>query len=361
MPQRTYKSFEDKQFSPTQGENIFITNFIIQENMADIYNTKTQPQKAFFKEPTKAVIKGLTTYEANNTLIDRIINLEEGQGLIVNTRIMSEDYSDARKFLKHAPEVQTLHDMVRERTSPVELRRAAFDALQHPYYAGYSFRPFQPSRSRDLRRRKVSLVECLEGARIYAYAHQMAGDIEVGQYYNSKAVAKDGATMPVRVPSRRKKKSRYQFDLTSVPIIDNRDKFKISAGVGTMGHDCERKIWHFRYNNSERSDMFVFCAHEIAAYRQAMDDVWMQGKKTPTAMTQFAQPTTLTIDYYQRLLDSVIIEDPMITAKDQLRKLNKAEEEILLWALVQNKGHDETFFRPKQGTKLRDEDWQLRY
>ena len=78
-------------------------------------------------------------------------------------------------------------------------------------------------------------------------------------------------------------------------------------------------------------------------------------------MTQFAQPTTLTINYYQRLLDSVIIKDPIIAARDQLRKLNKAEEEILLWALVQNKGHDETFFRPKHGTKLRDEDWQLRY
>lgn len=45
----------------------------------------------------------------------------------------------------------------------------------------------------DWRKRKVPLVECLEGARLFAYAHQIGNSIRVKPYSDARRVETEGA------------------------------------------------------------------------------------------------------------------------------------------------------------------------
>jgi len=321
-------------------------------------------KKQFFQEPTKARILKVSTINADNNLVDRIENLDENQALIIETRLISNNFPNSRKFLKHGPEVKpkrqyTLSQIAKERFVPVQLREQAFNGIGNKAYCGYSFIPFV---GRDKRKRKVSLVECLEGARIFAYAHNIGTEIEFDPkpYDQSKRVESEGANIPVKVPSRRKKLSKYNFNLISVPVIDSPNKFVVSLGIASTGHDCKGKQYDFRYrykDDKEGSDVFNFCGHEIAAYLKIIDHYWRKEKNiVPLEMSPFALPTMKTVDYYKRLCDSVLIRDETSKAKDQLRKLNKAEKEILLWGLVYKYNHDDTFFATE---KIENYDWSL--
>ena len=64
-------------------------------------------------------------------------------------------------------------------------------------------------------------------------------------------------------------------------------------------------------------------------------------------MSPFAIPTNLTIDYYKKLLSQVVMHDEKARNKYHLRRLNKAEQEIMLWALVKEKKYSQTFSREK--------------
>tara|TARA_Y100000310_G_C20527654_1_gene736856 strand:+ start:13 stop:684 length:672 start_codon:yes stop_codon:yes gene_type:complete len=215
----------------------------------------------------------------------------------------------------------------------------------------------------DKRKRKVSLVECLEAARIFHYAHNIATGIEFDPkpYGNSKKVKNEGAVIPMRVPSRTKKSPKYEFNLISVPIIDSPDKFTVSQSIVTTGHHCKRKQFDFGFNfekDRESSKVFNWCAHEIAAYLKVMDHYWNEEKNIiPLEMNQFAIPTMETVEYYKRLSDSVLIRDENSQTIDKLRKLNKSEKEILLWGFIYKHNHDETFFATE---KIENYDWKLR-
>lgn len=305
----------------------------------------------------------MNTVSADNNLIDRIESLEEDKVLIIETRLIPPNYFTQRKFLKHGQEVKpervyTLEQMAKEIFVPVRLREEAFNSIADGPYCGYSFIPLV---GRDKRKRKVSLVECLEGARLFAYAHKVGTGIEFKSYEDSKKVESEGAEITVRVPSRTQKRSRYEFNLISVPIVDNRDKFAITQSIASTGHDCKRKQYDFRFkyeDEKESSRLFNFCAHEIAAYFEVANYSWNILKNIiPLEMNQFAIPTGKTVEYYKRLCDSTLIRDNNLKTKDKLRKLNKADKEILLWGFVHRYKHNETFFARE---RIENYDWQLR-
>ena len=105
--------------------------------------------------------------------------------------IFYADIKSYRKFMKHGPEVRikrlfTLDQAVGLGKTPVQLREIAFNEIKGHNYCGYTFLPIMAASGEkeselriDERKRKVSLVECLEGARIYAYAHQQGVGIKV--------------------------------------------------------------------------------------------------------------------------------------------------------------------------------------
>ena len=86
-----------------------------------------------------------------------------------------------------------------------------------------------------------------------------------------------------------------------------------------------------------------------------------QGNQIPLEMCEFAIPSQKTVDYYLKLLNNVLIRDETVKAKDKLRKPNKADIELLLWAWIKEYGHDPTFYstRSRDG-KVQDYKWALK-
>lgn len=301
-------------------------------------------KKAFFHDPTVAEIR-------EKTLVNkRVTELINDEYVILDSNLLvPRGYESARKFMKHGPEVKprriySLEQAVREARTPVQLREEAFNRIKNSFYCGYSFMPV----GKDKRKRKVPLVECLEGERIYAYSHRVPGtEIKVKPYDNAKRVRRDGAEIVLEVPSREEKNPRIRFKLTSVPIIDSYEKHLISLGIGS-DHSCSSKRFNIRYKYSddkESSGVMNICAHEIAGYLQIIDHYLNNEKNLiPLQMSPFAIPTQETVGFYLTLENNVLVRDESLTSKDKLRKLNRAEMEIMLWGFVKDLGYDRTFY-----------------
>jgi len=319
-------------------------------------------RKDFFEGLTKAEIRR-KNYIETNSLTD-ILGLNNGEYTLIQN-IIPKGYADSRKFMKHGPEVKlkrfyTLEQAVKSGKTPIQLREEAFNSLAKYDYCGYSFLPV----GKDRRKRKISLVECLEGARIFAYAHQIAGTkVGIKEYADAKKVRREGAEVIADVPSRQRKVSRVNFKFTSIPIIDSPEKYSISLNIGS-DHSCPVKRFNIRYkyiDDKESSGVFNFCAHEIAAYLELVQKEW-SGKKNiiPLQMCQFAIPTQETVNYYLKLENNVLVQDNYLKSKDKIRKLNKAEKEIGLWMLVRKLGHDKTFYSVQsRDGNVRDYNWKI--
>lgn len=319
-------------------------------------------KKAFFIEATKTETKRKTFVETLS-IVDAV-HLEPSQYMVV-PEFVPRGFESARKFMKHGPEVKpkrfySLRQAIQDGRVPLLLREEAFNSINGHDYCGYSFLPI----SKDQRKRKVSLIECLEGARIFAYANQNPGTyIKVKPYADAKRVRIEGAEVVVEVPSRTEDQRRIKFKLTSVPMIDSPEKYGISQNIGS-DHSCGSKRFNIRYRYSddkESSAIVNICAHEIAGYLQLIQDEINEKKNlVPLMMCQFAIPSQETVDYYLKLENNVLVRDESLEVKDKLRKLNRAEKEIALWALVENYGHDRTFYagRSKDGN-VRDYNWGI--
>ncbi len=322
-------------------------------------------KKAFFRETTKAEIKkgSLVGLDRIGGKLSGLIDLAEDEFLVI-AAALPRGYESARKFMKHGPEVKprryySLDQAVLEGKTPVQLREEAFDSLEGRGFCGYSFMPI----GRDRRKRKVSLVECMEGARLYAYSHQVKGaQIIVRPYADSKRVRIDGAEVVVRVPSRTEKQGKATLKLLSVPVVDSGEKHGISLNLGS-DHSCESKRFNIRYrytDDKESSGIVNVCAHEIAAYLAVIDHFWDKKNMIPLQMCQYAIPSQKTVDFYLKLSNNLLIRDSSLKSKDKLRKLNRAEKEIRLWGLVWELGHDATFYskRSRDGD-VADYNWRV--
>jgi len=320
-------------------------------------------KKAFFREDSKSEIKSRDLVEIAS--ISDVANLASNQYAVIEPLVPS-GYESARKFLKHAPEVRpkrhySIEQAVKDGKTPIQLREKAFNDIKWAYFCGYSFLPL----GRDRRKRKVSLIECLEGARIYAYANQVKGtEIEVNPYADAKAVRKEGAEIVCRVPSREKGKGKIELKLVSVPVIDSPEKYAIALNIGS-DHSCPSKRFNIRYrytDDKEASGIVNICAHEIVGYLGIIDYCWNEEKNiVPLQMCQFAIPSQETVNYYLKLENNVLVKDKTLKSKDKLRKMNRAEKEIALWNLVKNFGHDKTFYSKKsRDGDVADYKWKLR-
>lgn len=320
-------------------------------------------KKQFFEEETKGQIKRKTLVDfAEIAELPIIGSLDPNEYTIVR-EFVPRGYESARKFMKHGQEVKprriySLEQAVKMARTPVQLREEAFDSIQGDKYCGYSFLPL----GKDARKRKVSLVECLEGARLFAYAHQSGVGIKVKPYADAKRVRIDGAEVVVDVSSRTKGERRMQFKLTSVPYVDSKEKYAIALNIGS-DHSCPSKRFNIRYrytDDKESSGVVNICAHEIAGYLQLVQDAIADKNLIPLQMSEFAIPSQETVNYYLRLCNNVLVRDEELVSGDKLRKMNRAEREIALWAFVRALGHDKTFYadRSRDGNVM-NYNWSL--
>ena len=305
-------------------------------------------KKPFFREATKAEIakKNFVKIDA----LSDIASLAEDEFTIINP-LIPRGFESTRKFIKHGKEVKpkryySLDQALADGRTPVQLREQSFNNLERYDYCGYSFLPI----GRDRRKRKVSLIECLEGARIYAYSNQVRGTgIRVRPYADSKRVRIDGAEIICNVPSRTKGEPRIKFKLISVPVVDCKEKHIVSLNTGS-DHSCLAKRFNIRYtytDDKESSGIVNICAHEIAAYLKIIDYYWNEKNIIPLQMCQFAIPSQETVDFYLRLGNNVLVKDNSLKSKDKLRKPDRGDREIALWSKVDNARHDRTFYSKK--------------
>lgn len=315
-------------------------------------------KKTFFKDTTKAKIKKKTLVEVGD--LPEIDTLQFNEYVIVNS-IVPRGYGSPKKFLKHGEEVKIkryrrMGDAIRDGKTPVQLREDAFDAIQGREFCGYSIMPL----GRDRRKRKTSLVTCMEGARIFSYANQVRGTgIKTKAYADAQRVRFEGAEALVEVPSRQVGERRYQFKLMSVPMKDDPQKYAIVSNLGS-DHVCGHNRFKIRYrfmNDKECSGITNVCPHEVAGYLQLVQREWEDNKNViPLQMSPYAIPSQKTVDYYLKWENNVLVRD--LNTQEGLRKPNIAEKEIGLWAYVNINGHDKTFYSTstKDG-RLADYNW----
>ncbi|MEW5896342.1 MAG: hypothetical protein AB1668_01500 [Nanoarchaeota archaeon] len=344
----------------------------------NILGDKSMEARPYFQQPTAAEISRYgSVRDISDKLVESIRGLSEDEAVIIKCRLVPERYASPQKFMKHGPDVKiqrfkSLEGAVAANLTPTDLRSSAFNDIRATPYCGYTFKPFMRT---DKRTRRVPLVECLEGAHIYCYASQnrpgrgerstplFPSSITIRPYDDAHKVKVDGAEVVAEVPSRTKRKPRYNFKFRSVPITENRFKWGIAFGLAT-DHNCMGRMYDdMRYtylDDKESSEVFTFCAHEIAGYL-ALIDFYVQRDKNriPLQMNPFAIPAQETVDYYVRLCKNCLIKTP---EDKKPRKLNRAEKEILLWGMVHKSGYDRTFFagkRSEKPKKLRDYNWTL--
>ena len=320
-------------------------------------------RKKFFHEKTASEIKDLQPiWIEDYGLINQVINLQDNQYSVIQGRIIPPKYENARKFFKHGQDVKlrrfkSLEEAVELEIEPVDQRREAFNDAKSHAYRGYTFKPFIGTNKTT---RNVSLVECVEGAKLYAYEYQDLGikpaGITIKEYDDSNRVSQDGAEIVIEVPSRTEKESRYEIKFVSVPVKDTDRKWGLANHIHTEGHSCKSKTFNIRYtyeDDLESSNVFNFCAHEIAGYMKIMD-FYLNEKKNiiPLQMNPFAIPSQSTVDFYEKLANNMLIK----RSKDESAgKTTMPEREILLWGLVYKEGHDDTFFATE---KVKDYSFQ---
>ena len=346
----------------------------------------TNEKKSFFKERTESEIKDLNRIQVYNSrdLVDRILSINHGaESLELRFMLLPFDFyrfgvtgaEASRKCYKHGNYLKlqtpvTLEDTLNSRSNPLSYRVKALKQLEEiPEEKidaiGYAFRPAQ---LRDRRERRVPFVWLLEGARLFSYAEKRTSGIKIEPYDDSERVSTEGASIAVKIPSRRKKEQRYLAKLQHIPIKDNEWKRVIWRSLTSTYHEG-KEVPHSTYNiryrflsDIEGSNILTFYPHDIASYWSIVKYYKEKEKNIiPWQMDPFAKPSKLAVNFYLRLCNNILVYDYALESKDKLRKLHVAEKSLLLGRLLGVKGHDETFFwNPKRDPKkIADYEWKI--
>jgi hypothetical protein len=133
--------------------------------------------------------------------------------------------------------------------------------------------------------------------------------------------------------------------LYSVPVARGRSKHAriLDLGAEQSAKSVTKRITK-RYGGRE----LYFGKHAVAAYIEMARLEHEKGNPVPMQMCPFALPSQMTVDFYNRLVNRVMVKEAYINeeGRERTRKrpLNKAEREILLWQFVAKHGPEETLF-----------------
>ncbi|MBU0930130.1 MAG: hypothetical protein KJ623_03585 [Nanoarchaeota archaeon] len=305
----------------------------------------------YFRKPTaKEITKGKSALEADSNLINAIESLKEDQFLRIKRELHS--FEKPKKFIRHAPDLKivmpsTIREHIEARKTPVIYRLETMKDIKDPYYACYSHVPL---RTNDRTTRRISLVNCVDGAQLYAYMQNNSAGAKVLDFDESLKAEKEGAQVIVSIPSRTPKQSNHKIKFISFPVTDNENKYAIAYSLRTEGHDCMDKLitnTSFNLPYFKKDSHFVsFCDHEIAAYLHLIDYFHNEKKNvTPYQMSLFAIPTNKIIELKKDLENKVVIEKPNKEGLLMDYPLTESEKELFYWAAVNKYGPEKTFYR----------------
>ena len=337
-------------------------------------------KKSFFAERSESEILDLSLQDAyrQHGLVEKVVSLGANDGLVVRAQITPGRFhigagnsaEASRKCYKHGDLValsqpRTMGQAYGCRDIPLAIRARDFSKLatmreEEINYVGYSWYPVFGN---DRRKRVVPFVWVLEGARLFAYAENMASGIKVQAYGDSKRVDIEGANIVCSVPSRQRKKPRYNIRLKSVPVsgVTERRAVAWSLASETAESDVMHRVYDIRYtfeDAREGSNVFRFYPHDIAAYLAVVKNYWDQHNFTPLEMSPLALPSRLAADFYKKLGNNVLMFDPTLKSEDKTRKLHIDEKSILLARLIGQYGHDSTmYWDSARDGRLKEYNW----
>lgn len=341
--------------------------------------TLTLDKEEFFSYPkTKREIFGNRRQidHIGRSMLEMIVNLKENEALLTEQHLVPGTYRHAQNFLKRGPEVytgtpKTQEDAMREQRGPGRRRLVAFEGVKSDdLRCAYVW-----TSMRDNKRRKVHLVDCLEGAKIFTYAHQTndpEDTIKIKAYTKVKNVSEAGGIFDCKVPSRSRDGS-YSFALHSVPRLGTKEQFYVWTHLHSSGHTggiisktqdtrCGSKHYdpvNFRSVIGEEP----FCPHEIAAYLKISEQAGKDSQGR-IMLQPFALPTPETVKFYRKVREQVMVRETKrskTTGKTYriARPFNEAEIEILLWQFTARKGYVDSWYasESRHGQRLRDYAW----
>jgi len=338
-------------------------------------------KKSFFRERSVAGIRSLNPRKVytQRDLVRRILDLSPEDALELRFPLIPADFrrelsgrEASRKYHKHGIYIKldfpvTRADAYRSREIPLQIRARTLDKLrrvrEHELFAlGFYWYPVQ---SRDRRKRIVPFSTILEGARLFAYAEKMTRGIEVEPYADSRRVARDGAEILCRVPSRTKKKQRYRDKLVHVPVVVNEKGLAISSSLKSdFEISPENREYDIRYtweDDREGSERFVFYPQDIAAYMAIIRRFNEKHNLAPLVFNPLALPSRFEAEFYRKLGNNILIYDPTLSSKHKLRKLHLPEKSILLARTISVLGHDKTMYWDfERDGKIDDYEWQVK-
>ena len=340
-------------------------------------------RKSFFAERNERDISKLEIYRVENAkgLVNRILELNpNSEGLELRLTLTPEQFTEkrksaeaSRKNLKHGQYIELSQptsrlEAYRTTEIPLAIRERDFSKLQNISedeinFLGYSFKPVQCD---DKRLRVVPFAYLLEGARIFAYAENKAGGIDITPYDDSKRVKYGGANIICTIPSREQKQSRYKINLQNVPIDNGTEKRGIIWGIKSDFEKApEHKLHNIKYNyptDKKDSDVITFYPQEIAAYLGVIKHYWDNNRNiTPLEMNPFALPSKKEAEFYMKLCNNIVVYDETLSSKNKLRKLHLDEKCILIARSIGLLGANQTMYcDSKRDGHLADYDWKMR-
>ena len=331
-------------------------------------------QKSFFVKQTPEEMRNTLKVKQifmQRSLVDHIWNLDKkNEAIEIRTSLIPAAFRAQVKTQARASRKNYKHGLVINLDQP-QTREQAYEYPYTPLIArmrsletslrdlreeeinfiGLAWHPVQ---TRDRRWRVVPFDAALEGTKLYDYAVNRAGNIEVNEKYTEAAVVqREGGQVFCSVPSRTKGRKRYNLTLMNVPIKQGKEKNAIIWGLKSqyeIGAEPERTTFlhHLRYafaSGSQGSDILVFGPHEVAAYLAVIRKYWDGLENTvPLEMNPFPFPSKAWASFYDALNNNVMIYDPTLVSKDKLRNLHLDEKCMLLARSIKVKGAYETAF-----------------
>ncbi|HLC72491.1 MAG TPA: hypothetical protein VJH37_02820 [Candidatus Nanoarchaeia archaeon] len=345
--------------------------------------SKILNKENFFSYPTtvKAITEGRTRIEhLGRDLVDVIATAEDaavitGERIIPYSKRMKEGYRHAQNFLKRGEEVYIpvparQEEALRLQVGPGRRRLRAFEGVKpDERKCGYVWRSM-----RDGVRRKVHLVDCIEGAKIFAFSHQTGisdSVLAVKKYTHVGNVQEAGGAYDCRAPSR-SRDLQFSFVLHSVPLLGTKEQHYVwtnlhssGHGGGVVGKNLDTRCGSKQYDKLTFRSVVgehVFCPHEIAAYLEISRKAGKDGQGK-IMLQPFALPTPATVEFYKRCRNQVLLREikrgPLGKERKTHRPLNEAELEVLLWRFTARQGYVDSWYasESRHGQRLRDYHW----
>lgn len=323
----------------------------------------------FFHKPNAIEItKGKRLIETDSYNLEEILeiieSLENNDDYFLRIKSDLLPFKIPKKSTRHGKELrinmpETIKGHQNSNRSPFAYIFKSMSRIRNPYLFCYSYRPLK---SNDRIPRKISLVNCVDGAQLYAYTQKYSTGFKMEEFSEARRVENEGAQIEVSIPSREPKVEKYLFKFISFPIIDNENKYAIIYSLRTEGHNCKDKlitnISFEKRDSSKDSDFIAFCDHEIAGFLCLTEHYWKNGNKIPMQMSPFVIPTNKIIRLNKIVNNKVVIEklDKNKKAKDYA--LTEQHRELVFWAAIQKYDPYETFYRRAEiDGPLKDASW----